>query len=115
MTPENCQHVTVQDGERTIGEADVRLVPDQDSLHVSLSVDAGQLPPGTRTQLVDAVLDLPEMTPGTQLRATLPAGDGEMLDQIRNRLTDVMTRQAGASLIVEATVKDDRGARGRRV
>jgi len=115
MTHEDCQRVTVQDGERTIGEADVRLAPDQNSLHVSLSVDAGLLPPGTRTQLVDAVLDLPEMTPGTQFKATLPAGDGEMLDQIRNRLTDVLTRRAGASLIVEATVEDDRGARGRRV
>jgi len=110
MTHEKGQHVTVQDGQRTIGEADIRPVPDQDSLHVSLSVDAGQLPPGTRTQLVDAVLDLPGMTPGTQLTATVPAGDGEMLDQMRHRLADVETRRAGASLIVTATVEGARDA-----
>ena len=104
MTREDHKHVTVQHGDRTVAAAEVEALPDQPALHASLSVDAGHLPPGTRTQLVDAVLDLPEMTPGTHLQATVPAGDGEMLDRVRERCTDVETRRAGASVIVEATV-----------
>jgi hypothetical protein len=106
MTREDRKHVTVQHEERTVAAAEVETLPDQSALHASLSVDAGQLPPGTRTRLVNAVLDLPEVTPGAHLTATVPAGDGEMLDQVRERCSDVQTRRAGASLIVNATVDD---------
>jgi hypothetical protein len=105
MTREDRKHVTVQNGERTVAAAEVTL-QDETALHAALSVDAGQLPPGTRTQLVDAVLDLPELPPGTHLKATVPAGDGEMLDRMRERCRDVETHRAGVSLIVDATVDD---------
>ena len=104
MTREDRKHVTVQHDERTVAEAEIEAHPEQPTVHVSLSVDAGQLPPGTRTQLVDAVLDLPEMTSGTHLSLTMPAGDAEMLDRMRERCADVDSHRAGASLIVEATV-----------
>lgn len=105
MTREEPQPVTIRNEERVLAGADVAPVAKQDSLHASLYVEAGQLPPGTRTQLVDAVLDLPAVTPGTHLHATVPAGDAEMLDQVRKRCTDVETRQAGATFLVEGTVE----------
>ena len=106
MTREDRKRVTVQHDERTVAAAEVETLPDEAGPHASLSVDAGQLPPGTRTQLVDAVLDLPDMRPGTRFTATVPAGDGEMLDRMRERCSDVETRRAGVSLIVDATVDD---------
>jgi hypothetical protein len=106
MTREDRKHVTVQHDERTIAAAELQTLQNEDSLHASLSVDAGQLPPRTRTQLVDSVLDQPELTPGTRFKATVPAGDGEMLDRIRERCRDVETHRAGVSLIVDATVDD---------
>ena len=52
MTRENRKHVTVQHEQRTVAAAEVEALPDQPALHASLSVDAGQLPRGTRTRLV---------------------------------------------------------------
>jgi len=60
-------------------------------------VQAGQLPPGTRSKLVDAVLDSINAEPGTPLNATVPAGDAEMLQRMRERCSTVTTRAAGAT------------------
>jgi hypothetical protein len=48
-------------------------------------------------------LDLPDVAPGTRLEITLPTGDAEMLEQIRNRCPDVNTRVAGVSCRLQTT------------
>src|SRR5215213_8042593 len=68
-----------------------------------LRVEAGHIPPGARSQLVDAVLDLPNVSGGTRLEITLPTGDAEMLDQIRNRCHTINTRVAGVSCRLHTT------------
>jgi hypothetical protein len=91
----NFQHITIEDNGRLLAEADVESHPDL--VDARLRVEAGQIPPGARSQLVDAVLDLPNVPPGTRLEMTLPTGDAEMLEQIRTRCHDVNTRVAGVS------------------
>ena len=94
-----AQHITIEDDGRLLAEADVRTT-DQ-AVQADLRVEAGQLPPGTRARLVDAVLDISNAEPGIPLTATLPAGDAEMLQRMRERCTTVSTRTAGATCQVD--------------
>ena len=99
--PDNLQHITIEDDDRVLAEADVRSEPDV--VRAALRVEAGHLPPGTRARLVDAVLDIPDAQPGTRLEVTLPAGDAEMLERMRERCEHVETRAAGASCLLNTT------------
>jgi hypothetical protein len=89
------QHIAIEDDGRLLAEAVVETQPDL--VKAQLRVESGHIPPGATSRLVDAVLDLPNVPPGTPLDLTLPAGEAEMLQQIRNRCTDVNTRVAGVS------------------
>ena len=99
----HTQHITVEEDGRVLAAATVDSDAEQQSVHADLHVEAGHLPAGTRTRLVDAVLDQ-STAPGTHLDATLPAGDGEILDRLRERCDDVQARFAGASTLATATV-----------
>src|SRR5215204_6897174 len=69
----NIQHITIEEDGRLLAEAVVQSHPDL--IDAQLRVEAGHIPPGARSQLVDAVLDLPNVPGGTQLEITLPTGD----------------------------------------
>src|SRR5215203_1104870 len=97
----NIQHITINDDGRLLAEAVVQSHPDL--VDAQLRVEAGHIPPGARSQLVDAVLDLPNVPSGTPLEITLPTGDAEMLDQIRNRCHNINTRVAGVSCRLHTT------------
>src|SRR3712207_3149980 len=96
----DSQHIAIADEGRLLAEADVRT--SERGVHANLRVEAGHLPPGTRTKLVDAVLDLTDAEPGTPLNATVPAGDAEMLQRMRDRCTTVSTRRTGSTCQVDA-------------
>ena len=97
----NVQHITIEDNGHLLAEAVIQS--HSDLVNAYLRVEAGHMPPGTRSQLVDAILDLPNVAPGTRLEMTLPTGDGEMLEQIRNRCHDINTRVAGVSCRLQTT------------
>jgi hypothetical protein len=96
---EAAQHITIEDDGRLVAEADVRTT--NQAVQAELRVEAGHLPPGTRTRLVDAVLEISNAEPGIPLTATLPAGDAEMLQRMQERCTSVTTRAVGATCQVE--------------
>jgi hypothetical protein len=96
----------VEDGE-VVAVADVEPADDQGVVRAVLHAQAGHLPTGTRTRLVDAVLDLPQTNASSRLEATLPLGDAESLDRLRERCDEVQTRPAGASCLVDAALSTD--------
>jgi len=98
----NLQHIVIEDGGRRLAEADVETHPDL--VEARLRVEAGHIAPGTTSRLVDAVLDLMRVPPGTALEMTFPTGQAEMLNQIRSRCPDVTTRVAGVSCRLHTTV-----------
>jgi len=102
MAPERngCQVILGDDG-RVVAAADVQPL-DPNVVRASLHAGAGHVPVGTRSRLVDAVLDLSEAGERRKLEATLPLGDTEALDRLRTRCQDVQTRPAGASCLVDA-------------
>jgi hypothetical protein len=103
----NPQRITVQNAGRVVAEATVTSDIDHHAVHADLHVEAGHLPTGTRTQLVDAVLDEAAAEPGTHVDVTLPAGDGEILDRLRERVDDLQTRPAGATCLAAGSTRHD--------
>ena len=75
---------------------------DLDVVRASLHVNPGHLPAGTRARLVDAGLDDPDVACRRQVQFTLPLGDTEMLDRLRERGVLTAFRAAGSTCLVEA-------------
>jgi uncharacterized phage protein gp47/JayE len=106
----NVRQVKVAEHGEVVAVADVEPTDNQGVIRASLHAQAGHLPAGTRTRLVDGVLDLPQTKDGNRLEATLPLGDAESLDRLRERCDEVQTRPAGASCLVDAALPADDGA-----
>lgn len=87
---------------RVLAEADVRPTEIPGVVASAMHVESGHLPVGTGTRLVDAVLEHPEVGRAERLVVTMPLGDTEMLDRVRQCSGEVTTRAAGATKIVEA-------------
>jgi len=94
--------IRIEDGGRTLAAADVHPDREPGKVDAALSVAGGHLPVGVRTRLVDAVLAHPEVGRAERLLATMPLGDTEMLDRVRQRCHVVETRAVGATKLVEA-------------
>jgi hypothetical protein len=62
----------------------------------------GHIAPGSRASLVDAVMNLPEVRACERLEVTIPLGDGESLQRLRERTDETDTRPAGATALVHA-------------
>jgi hypothetical protein len=89
---------------RRVASADIKVV--NEVARASLSVEAGHVPAGTREQLVDAVLDSPEVNASHQIDVAIPIGDADMLHRIRERCDTTESRTAGASCLIKADVRD---------
>src|SRR5260370_32350877 len=83
-------------------EEDVRIA------RVSLCVAGGHVAPGRRASLVDAVMDLPEVQASARLEATVPLGDTELLERLRQRTRNAVTRAAGCTVLVDADIPPHR-------
>lgn len=104
MSHPDPQHVTVEEAGRIVAEALVHNDLERSVLNATLHVEPGHLPPGTRSRLVDAVLEQSEAEPGTRLEVAFPAGDAEILDRMRERCGEVETRAAGATVLLNGAV-----------
>ncbi len=102
--PDRHVEVEIEKDGRVVRNADVRPLPDHSVVRADLHVESGHLPVGTGAELVDAVLDLPESRECSRLEATLPIGDAESLERLRERCESVETRPAGATCLVDATL-----------
>ena len=89
------------DDGRSLAVATIDII-DLDVVRASLHVNPGHLPPGTRARLVDAVLDDPDVACRRQVQFTLPLGDTEILDRLRERGVLTSFRAAGSTSLVEA-------------
>ena len=49
-------------------------------------------------------MDLPEVQAGSRLEATVPLGDAESLERLRERTEDAVTRPAGSTALVDADI-----------
>ena len=54
-------------------------------------------------------MDLPEVQDSARLEATVPLGDAESLERLRERAEDTVTRPAGSTALVDAARKRQPG------
>jgi hypothetical protein len=104
MTERHVQHhVVIGDGNRPAAAADV-ITPGiaNGTVRVSLRAESGHIRPGTRSSLVDAVLDLPGVQDSARLEVVVPLGDSESLHRLQERCEDVRIHAAGSSALVDA-------------
>jgi hypothetical protein len=101
----NSRHIEVKDGDQTVAAAEVRIMEHAEgTVRTSLLPSSGPTPQGSRASLVDAVMDLPEVQASSRLEATVPLGDTESLERLRERARDTDTRPAGSTALVDADI-----------
>jgi uncharacterized phage protein gp47/JayE len=113
--PGTPRHVEIKDGDQTVAAAEVTTSQEADgTAQASLHAASGHIAPGSRASLVDAVMDLPEVQASAQLKATVPLGDGESLERLRERTDDAAARPAGSTALVDAKIPSDGEPESRR-
>ena len=99
--------VQIEADGRTVATAEIHPTGEPGVVHSDLHVESGHVPGGTRSRLVDAVLDLPEVDEAQRLVATMPLSDTEMLQRVRERCVQVEAHPAGSTKIVEARLEPE--------
>ena len=103
--PEISRHIEIKDGDQTIAAAEVAVLQEKaGTVRASLHAPSGPVSPGSRASLVNAVMDLPEVQASTRLEATVPLGDGESLQRLRERTEAAATRPAGSTALLDADI-----------
>ena len=103
MTDEK-QFSIEKDGQ-VLGQATVSAPDENSEVRVQMHVEAGHLPVGTRQRMVDVVREAVTEDKARRLTATMPLGDSELVEGIREHLSDVTLRAAGATSIIEGEIK----------
>jgi hypothetical protein len=104
-SPDTPQRVEVKDGDQAVAAAEVTTSGGVGgTARASLHAASGHVTPGRRAVLVDAVMDLPEVQASARLEATVPLGDGESLERLRERTEVTATRPAGSTALVDAGI-----------
>ncbi len=102
-SPRKHHDVEVTGDGHSVAAAHVITSPDpHGTVIASFRAQSGHIPVGTRAHLVDAVLDLPEVRASAQLEATVPLGDVESLERLRQRTSNMSTHAAGCSALIDA-------------
>lgn len=73
-------------------------------VQVTFHVDSGHLPPDTRRHLVESVFGLSELSRGLALRASVPIGDAELLEALREHCDVMTTHPAGSTCLIDAVL-----------
>jgi hypothetical protein len=115
-SPDVSRHVEVKVGDQTVAAADVTTAEGAEgTARTSLHAASGHIAPGSRASLVDAVMDLPEVRASRRLEATVPLGDGESLERLRQRTENSVTRPAGSTALLDANIPSPRPPKGDEV
>ena len=111
MASEKPRRVEVKDEDMTVAAAEVTPLDDAEgTVRTSLLPPSGASPPGSRASLVDAVMDLPEVQSSPRLQATVPLGDTESLERLRERTEETVTRPAGSTALVDGNIPPAKNA-----
>ena len=108
------RNVEIFYGDRVVTSAYVTVSPAvSHTVRASVHAQSGHLPAGSRTNLIDAILELPEVQASGHLEVTVPLGDAESIQRLGQRTYRMTTRAAGASVLIDADLPEDRSlARG---
>lgn len=100
----DMRNITVEDGGEVVAQAAITTTDGAGEARAEVSIAPGHLPVGTRQRVADAVHEAVVADHAGHLTASVPQGDAELVDGIRDHLSDVHLRAAGASCIIEGDV-----------
>jgi hypothetical protein len=111
MTGDKSRRIEVKNEDQTIAAAEVTPVDNSGgTVRTSFLPTSGPPPPGSRASLIDAVMDLPEVQNSSRMEATVPLGDAESLERLRERTDETVTRPAGSTALVDGDIPPARHA-----
>ena len=103
--PTTNESVKVRRDGHVVAEASISTRPQpEEPANVALSAQRDHVPAGARGELVDQVLDHPDVQGSDNVHVVLPLGDSESISRLQERTTNFSARAAGASSVVEAEV-----------
>jgi len=108
---ETLRHVEIKDDEdRTTAAAEVTTARGPDgTVRTSLYAKNEHVRRGDRATLVDKVMGLPEVKESDRMEATVPYGDAESVERLRERTDDAVLRAAGGTTLLDANLPPDGG------
>ena len=108
---ENSRHVEIKDDDdRTAAVAEVTTAEGPDgTVRTSMYAKNEHVRPGDRAALVDEVMGLPEVKASDRVEASVPFGDVESVERLRERTDDAVLRAAGGTTLLDANVPSDDG------
>jgi hypothetical protein len=106
---ETPRHVEKKDDDdRTAAVAEVTTDRGPEgTVRASMYAKSEHVRPGDRAALVDEVMGLPEVQASDRVEATVPRGDVESVERLRERTDDAVLRAAGGSTLVDANLPPD--------
>ena len=104
--PEDSRHVEVRDDDdRTAAVAEVTTARGPDgTVRTSMYAKSEHVRPGDRAALVDEVMGLPEVKESDRMEASVPLGDAESIERLRERTDDAVLRAAGGTTLLDANL-----------
>jgi len=107
--PEKSRHVEIKDDDdRTAAVAEVTTAKGPDgTVRTSMYAKNERVRPGDRAALVDQVMGLPEVKASDRVEASVPFGDVESVERLRERTDDAVLRAAGGTTLLDANVPPD--------
>ena len=110
--PEASRHIEVKDAnDQTAAIAAVSTdTGPEGTVRTSMYAKSEHVRPGDRASLVDAVMDLPEVQAAERLEATVPFGDAESVERLREKTA----RRAAARGGRQHAARRERAAAPRR-
>ena len=109
--PDTSRHVEIKDDEdRTAAVAEVTTASGPEgTVRTSMYAKREHARPGDRAALVDEVMDLPEVKESNRVEATVPYGDAESVERLRERTDDAVLRAAGGTTLLDANLPPEGG------
>jgi len=109
--PETPRYIEIKDDEdRTAAVAEVTTARGPEgTVRTSMYAKNEHVRRGDRATLVDEVMDLPEVKASNRVEATVPFGDAESVERLRQRTDDAVLRAAGATTLLDANLPPDGG------
>jgi hypothetical protein len=107
--PKTSRHVEIKDDDdRTAAVAEVTTASGPEgTVRTSMYGKNEHVRRGDRAALVDEVMDLPEVKASERVEATVPCGDAELVERLRERTDDAVLRAAGGTTLLDANVPPD--------
>jgi hypothetical protein len=101
VTSASCL-LEVADGYRQVTAWVKRLGP---AVELHFDVVGGHVRRGARAEVVADVFQMPELSGDVALHISVPLGDVELIDELRQRCVSLDTRAAGSTCLIDARLR----------